>query len=532
MIWGVASPSAPYGAFRTTEVATLLQGAPGLLFDQEYGLLPVAPALWLAMIGLLAMLREPTARRTALEIGAIVLSLLFVVGAFNLWWGGSASVGRPMIAALPLLSAPIAWRFHHQGRSRAAQAAYVGLVVVSLAIVFILATVAGGLLLATQKNGIAPLLEWASPSWNLAALAPSFIVSPPSDAMSFVIVWVTLSCIGGLALKRTNLAPGRAGLLAIITGSGIVAMGSLCIPTLLADRMQAPTRLQARSKIRLLNMFSPSRRPIAIQYNPLGLIAAENVPALFRLVARAGDKRPEQPVALLHNARWSLAAGRYRVDIFARAGAEAATNTRLALQLGRLGAAAEAWDVVLDRDGRWSTTFTLPIFVNSVGFQATPALESLEPALVLQPITIDDIREKPPAREVLQTARYGSARVFFHDDWMRPEPKGFWTRGGATSVITLATSGAELPRLRLRAGPIDTRVRLSVNDSRQQFTLAAHQTHDVTTPKGLGSVWEMRLETPDAFVPSELDPDSNERRRLGCWVEIIAPRMFSRHRID
>lgn len=520
IIWGTVSPSAPYGTFRTTELATMARGVPGLWFDQEYGLLPVAPVLALALVGLLGMLREPSRRRTAIEAAAMVVSLLLSVGGFNLWWGGSAAVGRPMIAALPLLSAPIAWRFHRQGGSFAMRAAYLSLLVVSLAIVVILATVYNGLLLVTQKDGTGPLLEWASPSWNVAALAPSFIVGTPWEAMRVVLVWVGLCAGAGLVLRRTHLRRGRAGLLAMVTAAGVVGAASLIVPSVVGGRV-APVSLLTRPEVRLLNDFSPSRRPIAIRYAPFDRIDPRDVPALFRFVARPGDMRSEPPLPLLYKARWSLPAGRYGVELLAPAGVRAASPARLALQLGRLGSPAEEWDVVFDPNGRWATTFTLPIGINSVGFKGSAALESLEPALVLQPMVIDDIRGLPPAREVLRTVRYGNAQVFFHDESMTPEARGFWTRGGASSPVTLAWQPRTSQRLRVESGPIGCGVHLLAGRWRQGFTLAPNESRDVLVPAIAGRVLEMQVETAVGFVPSELDPRSVDRRRLGCWVGVV-----------
>ncbi len=60
VIWGSPLPSAPYGAMVQTSPWNLVFGAPGLLFDQEYGLLPYAPVYALAATGLWALWRAAT----------------------------------------------------------------------------------------------------------------------------------------------------------------------------------------------------------------------------------------------------------------------------------------------------------------------------------------------------------------------------------------------------------------------------------------------------------------------------------------
>ena len=57
--------SAPYGRMSQTEMANTVFGVPGLLFDQEYGLLAYAPAYVLAGFGFWTMVRRPGAAAPA-----------------------------------------------------------------------------------------------------------------------------------------------------------------------------------------------------------------------------------------------------------------------------------------------------------------------------------------------------------------------------------------------------------------------------------------------------------------------------------
>ncbi len=106
--WGTPWPSAPYGAMSQTEIDNTLFGVPGLLFDQEYGLLAYAPAYVLAGFGVWTMTRRPgPLRRLGLEVALVFGALLFTVGAFRIWWGGSAAPGRPITSGLLILMLPI-----------------------------------------------------------------------------------------------------------------------------------------------------------------------------------------------------------------------------------------------------------------------------------------------------------------------------------------------------------------------------------------------------------------------------------------
>ena len=123
VIWGSPRPQAPYGAMVQTTPWNLVFGAPGLLFDQEYGLLPYAPVYVLAATGLWVLWRrggEPRAQ--AVRVALAFAALLGTVGAFRIWWGGSASPSRPLASGLPLLMLPIAAAFAEaEGRRRPAR---------------------------------------------------------------------------------------------------------------------------------------------------------------------------------------------------------------------------------------------------------------------------------------------------------------------------------------------------------------------------------------------------------------------------
>jgi hypothetical protein len=519
IIWGTPSPSAPYGSFRGTRLQHLRSGAPGLLFDQEYGVVFAAPVLWLALSGLAGMLRDRTARRIGVEIAACFIGLFALVGAFELWWGGSAMVGRPLAAALPLLCVPIAWQFARRAGAPALRAGYAALLASSLVIAIAMGTISEGALLAAQGNGRSRLLEWASPTWNLVAAAPTFIAQPPGPGLVVAAVWVFVACAAGAALRRArHRGPGRAGAQALGTIGIALLIGVLGATGLREPPVPGPPRLEARAYSRLLHTYSPSRRPIAVRYDPLQVVDPSTLPPLFRLVARADDRRPGTPVALLHNARWSLPPGRYGVQLQTSPGGDAGVIGTLGLQLGRLGEPVQRWAVSPDSDGRWSSTFELPLHIGSVGFTADAALERLSPVLVLRPEHVRDTRLVPSPTQVLQAARYGDLRVFFHDASTHPEPEGFWTNGRAITRVTMTGRDGLPPLVRLRAGPLATRVVIT-GAVDEALALEPHASREVRLPSNPGAAWPLEIRSSASFVPADVDPQSRDRRDLGVWVE-------------
>ena len=160
---------------QTTPV-NLIFGAPGLLFDQEYGLLAFAPVYILAATGLATMWRaRGDLRRQAIEITLIFGALIGTVGAFRLWWGGSAAPARPLASGLLLLALPIAAAFRAAPAGSARRAAQHLLLWVSIAIALTLTVAQDGLLINNSRDGTSALLEYWSPRWELWTLAPSFI---------------------------------------------------------------------------------------------------------------------------------------------------------------------------------------------------------------------------------------------------------------------------------------------------------------------------------------------------------------------
>ena len=114
-------------------------GVPGLLFDQEYGLLAYAPAYVLAGFGLWTMMRRPGAlRRLGLEIGVMLAALTFTVGAFRIWWGGSAAPGRPLVVRPAAADAAdgradrIGARRHRPGGRRSTCSSWIGVAVAAI----------------------------------------------------------------------------------------------------------------------------------------------------------------------------------------------------------------------------------------------------------------------------------------------------------------------------------------------------------------------------------------------------------------
>jgi len=84
----------------------LPEGLPGLLFDQEFGLLMYAPFFILALPGLVSLAR--TRWRLALAVVTPICAVLLTAGTWPMWRGGFNPPGRFLVPIVPLLALAVA----------------------------------------------------------------------------------------------------------------------------------------------------------------------------------------------------------------------------------------------------------------------------------------------------------------------------------------------------------------------------------------------------------------------------------------
>ncbi len=524
LYWGSPWPSAPYGQLVQTSPWNLILGAPGLLFDQEYGLLAYAPVYVLGATGLLTMWRAGgELRRQAVEITLIFVALLTSVGAFGIWWGGSAAPARPLASGLLLFSLPIAAAFRAAPAGSAQRAAHHVLLWIGVGIALTLAFAQQGLLINNGRDGSASLLEWWSPRWDLWRLAPSFTLRNALVAYLHTAWWLLIAAATAFLLSRwRRLQPGAAALAAIAAFGVALTAIAITFPWLPSNAWPLHTNLEARARLAVIDEFDIRSRPAAVIYDPLRKVPALDVLPMLTLVI-APEIRPDpQPLRVIHNGRLSLPAGTYNLDV-TWADRTPSAPTPLSWQIGRIGPPLSTWTLDMRANQSWQTSVDLPVDASFVGFRGSADAERAVKSIIVTPQRLVDEGSRPHLPVVLAAARYGDVSVFFHDEQLYPEAAGFWTMGKRMATVTMTTpAGREKPiALRIHCGSQANRLTLAMRGWTQTLDLVPRVSQVVELPALATGVMPLSLATENGFSPSETDPSSKDRRFLGVWVEVV-----------
>ena len=473
LYWGTPWPGAPYGGDPQTHPYRLPVGVPGLLFDQEYGVLPHAPIHALALAGGLAMWRSGArGRRLAVELTLLVAALLGTVGAFHIWWGGSSPPGRPVVSVLPLLGVPLAWLYATTGERSWTRGLARGLVLVGVGVTVLLGVAEEGLLLVNQRDGSSSLLAYLSPVWPLPSMFPTLIGDAPAVAYRAIALWIGVGLATVWLLARpTRPLQGALARTSIVVAA-VVGL-SLLVPATTGHSARA-SRLDDRSRIGLLDRFDATRRPTALVYDPWRRVDPhETVPLPSFVLTSPDEPSPSTADELLYGRRLSLPAGDYEVEITPSAPSGRPITGTVGVMVGRYGAPFARWDIELDGSGRTARhSFTLDVDAGYAGLQASPDLARAKPTIVLRATRISNLHRRPVHDQVTATLHAPTATFYFLDWYVWPEAQAFWTRPEravrflVAPPSTVRSTGAERRRPRRRGVTARLHVRCGAGGQR------------------------------------------------------------------
>jgi hypothetical protein len=298
-LYGFFDPRLVYGPRPEFSAATLPEGFPGLLLDQEFGLLVYAPVLALAAPGLVRLWRE----RPSLGLAgvAMVASVVIVAGSWHMWRGGFNPPARFLVPVLPVLAVATAFALRRGVGAAAA-----------LAIGWGLWTGLSGAweprLVHRDRDATAPLFREASGAEEWTRLLPAYVLAEP-DRHRLAAVWaVALGAVAVLAMGRPRAHPATLG--ASWAGLALAAAAASSLSDGRTGGRDA-VRVIGRPALRVPRWrpvgAAPARwGPDALEWGPLyephrhpdGAPVGARLPLpprAYRLTLQADDLAPEGP---------------------------------------------------------------------------------------------------------------------------------------------------------------------------------------------------------------------------------------------
>jgi hypothetical protein len=179
-LYGFWDPRRVYGRRPEFALSTLGEGLPGLLLDQEFGLLAYAPVLALAVPGSLFLWRRD--RRLAAVAGLAVLSVLLTAGSWHMWRGGFNPPARFLVPVVPVLAVATALVWDRRGLTAGG----------SLLLGWTLWTGLAGAweprLVHRDRDATAPLFRELSGAREWTGLLPAYVLADP-DRHRLAALW-------------------------------------------------------------------------------------------------------------------------------------------------------------------------------------------------------------------------------------------------------------------------------------------------------------------------------------------------------
>jgi hypothetical protein len=509
-IYGSPDPRGPYGGSTQSDMANLGRGLVGLLFDQQFGVLPAAPVLLCALAGIVVLLRRSL--RLAMALLLLVTPYGLVVSTYQMWWGGNSSPGRFVIPILLPLAIPAGVWFQTR-RGHTGRLLGLGALTVSLLTTITLAGVDRGTLLYNFRDGSSRLLTWLSPLVNITTGFPSVFQTTPSDAFLHGLVWlaaVALTAAAGIFAERRGA--GRTPV-ALSVGLAAIVTSAIALSIVWRDHGVGPTMTPAAATAALLRTYDPDSRQIAIRYSPIRRVRARDLLTNLTLAEAGADPVSHEAPAIT---LFRLPAGVYAVEGTGGTGGTSQPPGPLTVTVD--GEFGPQWTFPLgpldDSAAPWRREFSLPAPVRALAVKAATG------HIVVRPVSVAGSHQQFSAGFPEHAARYGPAVVFLVDGQAFMEAGGTWVEGGRSADFVVSADAGAPVRLLVRNPPVSNVVTLEGDGWRQYFVLAPGEERTTTLPFPPGSpALKMRVTAAHGARPAEFERGSTDTRFLGCWIE-------------
>ncbi|PYQ03537.1 MAG: hypothetical protein DMF82_13040, partial [Acidobacteria bacterium] len=221
LLYGFFDPRRVYGRRPEISRATLPEALPGLLLDQEFGLLVYAPIFVLALPGFVLLLRRD--RRGGLTAVTLVLATLLLAGSWPMWRGGWNPPARFLLPVVPALALGLAASFQRGLGSASALLLGWG----------VWTGLAGGAephLVHRDRDGTAPFFRAFSGAEEWTRLLPGYVLPDENpDRHRLALLWTAALAIAAASTLRPGqrprgMATAALGLLAAAGGASLLSM--------------------------------------------------------------------------------------------------------------------------------------------------------------------------------------------------------------------------------------------------------------------------------------------------------------------
>jgi hypothetical protein len=199
ILYGFFDPRRVYGRRPEFALGTLPEGLPGLLLDQEFGLLAYAPGFVLALPGLVFLWRRD--RRLTVTAITLVGAVVLTAGTWHMWRGGFNPPARFLVPVVPALALGVGAALTRGLSTPAAVLLGWGLWTAAVGL-------AEPRLVHRDREGTAPLYRAASGAEEWTRLLPAFVLQDPARGR-LAAVWTVALLAAALWQARGGRGSGR-----------------------------------------------------------------------------------------------------------------------------------------------------------------------------------------------------------------------------------------------------------------------------------------------------------------------------------
>ena len=472
---GSPNPLASYGRQRVfLELVPL--GLAGLLFDQEFGLLPASPIYIVALTAFGSLLRRES--RLGLLMFGVFAAAAIPGAAHPLWSGGTSPPARFLFPALPLLAVAAAFLWRKDG-TRGVSRWLPTLLIASLLLAAFMAFGPDPPLHLNQRDGSGRVWEALGTSWDLTHYLPSIV---RADTRSLWLTFAGVVLIGaGAALHFSRFRAPIPPFVALLLGGAIMLD--------IASPGSAAEGSKGRWMALLLEEL-PGR-----EESPFFAL-----PEIEKIPFSAAVGMIEVPLVTsresLESGWWKsrsivLPAGEYEV--------QPVMGGRFRLCNGQ-GCFSE---------GTEAASLTSSLTLNR--FHIRSSMPDVELKLVARDVRVSEHR-------ALGSLRLASgARLHVLDDNVYLDPKGCWIRAGARARIALEDKKTSTLTLSVSNGGEENWVEVVHGERKHRFSLRPWVARRLELSLDEGTAF-LTVTSGDGFRPSDLDPASSDQRQLGVFL--------------